>query len=148
MRKLAYSERYILKGIFNIPTSAVILASFYTDIGEAWINDLSMNQNGIIFVENTFYIGGQFIDKELTDFLMKQIVRKKMPVCYIIPQNNKMTTYLDEYYKQKNLRDSIIKSERHLMDINMNIIDYDCLKSFVNELPEKYQLKPLDEDLF
>ncbi len=59
-----------------------------------------------------------------------------------------MIIYLDEYFNQQNFKYSIVKSERHLMDINMCNLKYGHLMNFVNTLPEKYYLKPIDEGLF
>ncbi|ABX43587.1 GNAT family N-acetyltransferase [Lachnoclostridium phytofermentans] len=148
MRKLEFTERKYLIELFNNPSSAIILASLYTNIGETWINDKLINKNGIIFVENTFYIGGHSIDKELIEFLFEQILRKEISLYYIIPQNNDMIAYFDEYFNQVKYKYSIIKSERHLMDIDMNNINHDKLMSFINDLPVKYQLKPINEELF
>lgn len=145
MQKLQFSERINLKNLFENPTSAIILASFYTNIGETWIND--KNENGIIFVDSTFYIGGQ-IDKELVEFLIKLINGKQISLCYIVPQKNEMIRYLNEYFNQLNPKYSIVKSERHLMDINMHNLKYGHLMNFVNELPDKYYLEPIDKDLF
>lgn len=148
MRQLEFNERKDLIELFENPTSAIILASLYTNIGEAWIDDKSTNRNGIIIVENTFYIGGQSIDEEFADFIMEQISRRKIPLCYIIPQKNDMITYFDKYFNHEKYKNLLIKSERHLMDINMNNIKHEYLINFINELPDKYQIKPIDEELF
>lgn len=146
MRKLQFNEKENLIKLFVDPTSAIILASFYTNIGESWIND--KNKNGIILVDNTFYIGGQNIDKELVEFLIKLIYRRQISLCYIVPQKNEMIRFLDEYFNQQNSKYSIVKSERHLMDINMHNLKYSHLMNFVNELPDKYYLNPIDRGLF
>ncbi|BCN29070.1 GNAT family N-acetyltransferase [Anaeromicropila herbilytica] len=145
MRKLELHERKELIQVFQNPTSAIILASLYKDIGEAWMDE---NHNRIILVENSFYIDGQLPDKELMDFVMKQVLRKELNLFYIIPQNIEMSTYCDKYYNQDNDQYSIIKSERHLMDIDMNKISQDTLMNFISDLPEQYQLKPITEELF
>jgi hypothetical protein len=148
MRLLDFEERKELLELYKNPTSAIILAALYSHIGETWINDNSINKNGIIFVENTFYVGGQYIDNELQVLLMEQILKRKISLCYIIPQDNVIISSFDEFFNQVKYKNIVQKSERHLMEINMKNLNHDYLMNFVNDLPVKYQLKPIDLNLF
>lgn len=148
MRRLKFDERNALAPLFKNPSSSIILAAFYTDIGEAWINDgLTC---GIIYAGNTFYVGSetyQPIDKEMAEFLM-DLISSKNSTCYIIPQNDKLLTFFDQYFDQEISNKNIIKSERHLMHINMKSLKHDLLMQFIDEIPAKYYLRPMDEDQF
>lgn len=148
MRKLEFQERDSLLQLFKNPTSGVIHAALYKDISEMWKGDTVTDQNGLIFVENTFYYGGQSIDEEGLDFLMKQISMKKLPKSHIIPQDRRAISSFDELLNQGKYKNIVKKSERHLMDINMNSLNYKQLNRYIKELPEKYQIKPIDERLF
>ena len=173
MKKLKFAERGRLAKLFQKPTSAVILASFYTNIGETWLSDEKENETGIIMVGNNYYIGGQDLDGKTADFIMEEMKRQESLVSYITPQNPSMISFLDRYFEtyykqnsnqdsnqstkqnsnqcacnQKNSQYSIIKSERHLMDIDMSCINHEMLRHYVDEVLEGYQLKPIDYELF
>jgi GNAT superfamily N-acetyltransferase len=148
MRKLEFYERDTLAPYFPNPSSAIILSSLYTNIGETWISENDSDQAAIIFVGKTFYLGGHDISEEIADFLMEQILTKELSQGYIIPQDREMIPYLDEYFQELNDKYSIMKSERHLMDLDMSNLNHNCLMNYVKELPTNYQLKPITEELF
>lgn len=148
MHKLEFSERKNLIELFRNPTSAIILAALYTDIGEAWISGQGRPYNGIIFVENTFYVGGELIEEKSFEFLMEQILSKGLPVCHVIPQGSRAVSCFDGFFNREEYKGIVTKSERHLMDIDMKHLNHETLRSFTAGLPEEYQLRDIDETLF
>lgn len=148
MYKLNQAQRNNVKSLFEAPTSAIILAALYGDIGEIWCDDILNPKVGIIFVENTIYISGEAIDKETMDFLIEKILENHTSKFTIIPQNSFMLDYFSELFEQAKYKDIVSKSERHLMDIELENINHEKLELYANEILSHYHVKAINEELY
>lgn len=148
MYKLKQSQKNNIKSLFEAPTSAIILAALYSDIGEIWCDDMLKPKVGIIFAENTIYISGEYIDKKAEEFLTEKILENGTSKFTIIPQNNFMLNYFSELFGQTEYKDIVLKSERHLMDIELENINDEKLEFYANEILSHYEIKAINEELF
>lgn len=148
MYKLNQSQRNNVRSLFEAPTSSIILAALYSDIGEIWCDDILKPKVGIIFAENTIYISGKAINKETIDFLTEKISENGASKFTIIPQNSFMINYFSELFGQAKYKDIVIKSERHLMDIKLENINHEKLELYAKEILSHYEVKAIDEELY
>lgn len=148
MYKLNQSQRNNVKSLFEAPTSAIILATLYSDMGEIWCDDMLKPKVGIIFVENTIYISGKAIDKETMEFLTEKLLENQASKFTIIPQNSFMLNYFSELFEQAEYKGIVLKSKRHLMDIKLENINHEKLEFYANEILSHYEVKAIDEKLY
>jgi len=148
MYKLKQSQRNNIKNLLNAPTSAIILAASYGDIGEIWCDDMLKPTVGIILAQDTIYISGKAIDKETMDFLTEKISENRASKFTIIPQSSFMLNYFSELFGQAKYKNIVLKSERHLMDIKLENIDYEKLEFYTNEIPSHYEVKAINDELY
>lgn len=148
MYKLNKAQRNNVKSLFEDPTSSIILAALYGDIGEIWCDDMLKPKVGIIFAESTIYISGEAIDKETMDFSTEKILENRASKFTIIPQNSFMLDYFSELFEQAKYKDIVSKSERHLMDIELENINHQKLELYVNEILSHYEVKAIDKELY
>ncbi|MBE5963272.1 MAG: GNAT family N-acetyltransferase [Lachnospiraceae bacterium] len=150
MRELHFEERNKLASFFQNPTSGIVKAAFYQNIGKAWIKEEENKPCGILLIGNTCYYGGHCVEENAAEFIMEQFIKERMAIGDIIPQDCSALPYFDEFFRsQKDAYPcSMKKTERHLMDIDLDRLDHSRLRTFLNEIPPNYELQPISHLLF
>jgi RimJ/RimL family protein N-acetyltransferase len=146
----SYIEKNSMTGMFDSPTSAILIAALEQNTGDLWLDNEDKPETAMVFTDSTCYIDGVSIKPNAIKRICEWICDKQKAIYEVVLQNKSLEVFTDESLRQiiPDTKYTYKKTERHLMEIDVNKIDTLKLLKFVNEIPNEYMLKDIDETMY
>lgn len=140
MLEVKKKDRFRISHLFQSMHDTVILSCLQGHMGRAWTDDLYHPALAIIQGGDFCFLAGSDQSPFAYEMIEKLLTITGLKLAFIITDNNKFGDMAELAYSE-NCR----KIQRYRIKKKENEFDLDYLRSIVKQLPNEYNLSPIDE---
>lgn len=135
---------------FASPSSVILMSALEQGTCEIWCDDNTNPKKIVAFTASSAYVDSSIVQEDVINSIYDWMKKHKKERYQIVFLNGVVKDSINRAFAKSKIGTEYTyeKTQRNLMDIDMNALDTTKLESFINEFPAEYQVLEINEELY